>query len=208
MSEFPENAGKVLTGLARASIAQGLQYEGRSCDSRSQARSAQDDGKESVQDDGKGANAWLDAPGAAFVTLTQAGQLRGCIGSLVAHRALRDDVASNARAAAFDDPRFMPLQADELARTRIEVSVLSAPVPMPFTSRQDALAQLRPGVDGVILSAGRRRATFLPQVWDELPDQEDFIQHLFRKAGLPANYWGDDVAISRYTVTAFIEDEP
>jgi len=190
MSAFPDDAGKVLTGLARAAIARGA----------TRSRSA--------QDDEKGANAWLDAPGAAFVTLTQDGQLRGCIGSLVAHRALQDDVTSNARAAAFDDPRFMPLQAEELARTRIEVSVLSAPVPMPFACRDDALAQLRPGIDGVILTAGRRRATFLPQVWEELPDKEEFIAHLFRKAGLPADYWGDDVTISRYTVTAFIEDEP
>jgi len=188
MSEFPEDAGKELTGLARAAIAQRRMSPIEAATSTNAA--------------------WLDAPGAAFVTLTQRGQLRGCIGSLVAHRALRDDVEANARAAAFDDPRFMPLQPDELAHTRIEVSVLSAPVPMSFTSRQDALAQLRPGIDGVILSAGRRRATFLPQVWDELPDVEDFIAHLFRKAGLPANYWADDVTISRYTVTAFIEDEP
>jgi len=153
-------------------------------------------------------NPWLDAPGAAFVTLTQDGQLRGCIGSLVAHRSLRDDVASNALAAAFDDPRFPPLRADELARTRIEVSVLSQPVPMSFTSREDALSQLRPGVDGVVLGARGRRATFLPQVWEELPEPEQFIAHLFRKAGLPPTYWGDDVTISRYAVTAFIEDEP
>ncbi|MCL2652508.1 MAG: AmmeMemoRadiSam system protein A [Propionibacteriaceae bacterium] len=188
MSDFPDGAGKVLTGLARASIAKALRLTFEVPTSTN--------------------DAWLDAPGAAFVTLTQNAQLRGCIGSLVAHRALRDDVTSNARAAAFDDPRFMPLAADELVHTRIEVSVLSAPAPMPFASRQGALAQLRPGIDGVILGAGGRRATFLPQVWDELPEPEVFIAHLFRKAGLPPNYWGDDVTISRYTVTAFLEDDP
>jgi len=188
MTDFPNDAGRILTGLARASIAQALELP---------------------FEVPTGANdSWLDAPGAAFVTLTQDGQLRGCIGSLMAHRPLRDDVTNNAQAAAFDDPRFMPLRTAEVAYTRIEVSVLSAPVPMPFTSRQDALARLRPGIDGVILSAGRRRATFLPQVWDELPEPEVFIAHLFHKAGLPPTYWGDHVAISRYTVTAFLEDEP
>ncbi|MCL2489117.1 MAG: AmmeMemoRadiSam system protein A [Propionibacteriaceae bacterium] len=188
MTGFPDNAGAVLTGLARVSIAQALKLP--------------------FEVPASAGDAWLDEPGASFVTLTQDGQLRGCIGSLVAHRPLRDDVTSNARAAAFDDPRFMPLGVGELARTRIEVSVLSVPVPMQFASRQDALAQLRPGIDGVILGAGRRRATFLPQVWDELPQPDLFIAHLFRKAGLPPNYWGDDVTISRYTVTAFLEDAP
>jgi len=182
---LPPDAGRVLTGLARAAIAKQLRLDYPTPD---------------------GADAdWLDAPGAVFVTLTQSGQLRGCIGSLVAHRTLRDDVVANAQAAAFGDPRFSPLRAGEFEGTDIEVSVLSEPEPMPFTSRDDALAQLRPGIDGVILSAGFHRATFLPQVWEELPDKEQFIGHLFRKAGLPSNYWGDDVRISRYTVTAFEE---
>jgi len=181
---LPSDAGPILTGLARAAIARRL---------RLPATLPADGAK------------WLDAPGATFVTLTQAGTLRGCIGSLVAHRALRDDVVSNAQAAAFGDPRFPPLRASELAGTSIEVSVLSEPEPMAFTSRDDALAQLRPGVDGVILGAGFHRATFLPQVWEELPDKEQFIRHLFRKAGLPPDYWGDDVSISRYAVTAFPE---
>jgi len=187
MTGFPNDAGKVLTGLARASITRSLSMSFNATNPN---------------------GAWLDSPGAAFVTLTQDDRLRGCIGSLVAHRALRDDVIANARAAAFDDPRFMPLQADELAHTRIEVSVLSVPAPMSFSSRADALAKLRPGIDGVILSAARRRATFLPQVWDELPEPASFIAHLFRKAGLPPDYWGADVTIDRYTVTAFLEDNP
>jgi len=182
---LPPDAGPILTGLARAAIAKGLRID-------------------APVPDVAGAS-WLDAPGATFVTLTQSGQLRGCIGSLVAHRTLHDDVVQNAQAAAFGDPRFPPLRPREFDVTDIEVSVLSEPVPMPFTSREDALAQLRPGIDGVILSAGYHRATFLPQVWEELPDKQEFIGHLFRKAGLPPNYWGDDVQISRYTVTAFEE---
>jgi len=186
---LPPDAGLVLTGLARAAIAKKLSLSGHS----------------DMPGHPDAVSPWLDAPGAVFVTLTQDGQLRGCIGSLVAHRTLREDVVSNAQAAAFGDPRFPPLRAGEFQGTHIEVSVLSEPEPMPFTSRDDALAQLRPGVDGVILSAGIHRATFLPQVWEELPDKEQFIGHLFRKSGLPANYWGDDVRISRYTVTAFEE---
>jgi len=151
---------------------------------------------------------WLAAPGASFVTLTQHGQLRGCIGSLQAWRSLRDDVVSNARAAALHDPRFAALKPTELAVTRIEVSVLSAPEPLDFSSREDALAKLRPGIDGVILSASGSRATFLPQVWDELPTPDVFISHLLRKAGLSPSYWSDGIRLSRYTVTAFAEDAP
>jgi len=184
MTDLPPDAGPVLTSLARHSIAQRLHVD-------SPTPAAPD---------------WLDAPGASFVTLTQHNQLRGCIGSLQAWRSLGDDVTDNARSAAFRDPRFNPLQATELSVTAIEVSVLSAPEPMPFTSREDALAQLRPGIDGVILSALGSRATFLPQVWDELPDPEQFVRHLMRKAGLPPTYWGDDVAISRYTVAAFHDE--
>lgn len=148
---------------------------------------------------------WLDRPGAVFVTLTQNGELRGCIGSLEAHRSLADDLAENARAAAFRDPRFAPLGEDELARTRVEVSILSAPEPLRFTSEADALAQLRPGVDGVILEYGGHRATFLPQVWEQLPDKRVFMAHLKQKAGLLADFWADGVRLYRYTVEKFKE---
>jgi AmmeMemoRadiSam system protein A len=148
----------------------------------------------------------LERPGAAFVTLTQGGELRGCIGSLEAWRPLRADVQANALAAAFDDPRFPPLRADELDRTRIEVSVLSAPEPLEFADRADLLARLRPGVDGLILHTRGHRGTFLPQVWEQLPTPELFLAHLVRKAHLPAGYWSDDVRIDRYTVTAFEEN--
>ena len=148
---------------------------------------------------------WLTEPGASFVTLTLHGNLRGCIGSLVAYRGLAEDVRGNARAAAFEDPRFYPLSAGEFDQIAVEVSVLSSPVPMEFSSKQEALANLRPGVDGVVLSDGRRRATFLPQVWDELPSPEVFIAHLMVKAGLPSDHWSDTVRMEIYTVTAFHE---
>lgn len=145
----------------------------------------------------------LDEAGACFVTLHLDGRLRGCIGSLTATRPLRDDVVENARAAAFGDPRFPPLTPTEFPRTRIEVSVLSPPVPMPVASRQEARERLTPGVDGVVLEWGGHRATFLPQVWEQLPDPETFLSHLLRKAGLPGDFWADDLRLYQYTVTAW-----
>jgi hypothetical protein len=150
----------------------------------------------------------LHAPGATFVTLTQRGELRGCIGSLQAWRPLIDDVRDNARNAAFRDPRFSPLAADELPVTRVEVSLLTAPQPMSFASEADALVQLRPDIDGVIFSAGGRRATFLPQVWEQLPEPAAFMARLKQKAGLPAGYWGPDVRLERYSVDKWKEALP
>ena len=147
----------------------------------------------------------LHQPGATFVTLTQNGQLRGCIGSLEAWRPLLADVQENATSAAFRDPRFKPLIEDELARTRVEVSLLTPPEPFNFTSEADALARLRPALDGIIFSAGNRRSTFLPQVWEQLPNPVDFMAHLKQKAGLPANYWGSDVKLVRYAVKKWKE---
>jgi AmmeMemoRadiSam system protein A len=147
-------------------------------------------------------------PGASFVTLTQRGQLRGCIGSLEAHRPLAEDVAANACAAAFRDPRFKPLTADELAHTRVEVSLLTPAQPLPCRDEADALAQLQPHIDGVILSAGRHRATFLPQVWEQLPDPAAFLAQLKRKAGLAADYWSPDLRLERYTVEKWRESTP
>ena len=148
---------------------------------------------------------FLHDPGACFVTLTRQGQLRGCIGTLQAHRKLLDDVKANAKAAAFLDPRFHPLTATELQTTRIEISLLSATAPLQFSSEEDALAQLRPGVDGVILEYQAHRGTFLPQVWEQLPDRRQFFGHLKRKAGLPADFWAQGVRLSRYTVTKWRE---
>lgn len=147
----------------------------------------------------------LNAPGASFVTLTRAGQLRGCIGSLEAHRRLIDDVRENARTAAFRDPRFAPVTAAEWPQLQVEVSLLTPARPLSFTDEADALRQLRPGIDGVILGAGSRRATFLPQVWEQLPSTAEFIAHLKQKAGLPADWWGPEARLAVYTVDKWKE---
>ncbi|MCL2092172.1 MAG: AmmeMemoRadiSam system protein A [Micrococcales bacterium] len=184
---LPDDAGPVLLAAARAAIADAL-----------------------------GTSApppppWPDWAGTTlgtFVTLTQDGELRGCIGTLVEHLPLREGLAANAVRAARHDPRFPPLTADELTRTRVEVSVLSAAEPMAVTSQDEALAALRPGVDGLIFAAGGHQATFLPQVWEQLPDPRTFLTHLRRKAGLASDYWGPDVRLSRYTVQAWEEPDP
>lgn len=150
---------------------------------------------------------WLQEAGATFVTLTQHGQLRGCIGSLEAHRPLLEDVRANAIAAAFHDPRFAPLTEDELALTQVEVSLLSPQASLTFSSEADALAQLRPGIDGVVLAYGHHRSTFLPQVWEQLPTPQQFMAHLKRKAGLPEQFWSDEIKLSRYTVTKWKEQQ-
>lgn len=128
-------------------------------------------------------------PGAVFVTLTQNGELRGCIGSLVAHRPLAEDVMYNALAAAFEDPRFPPLTAVELPQTHIEISLLTPYQPLSFKDANELVKKLRPGVDGVLLEVGWHRATFLPQVWEHFPNAEEFLTHLCLKAGLPTNAW-------------------
>ena len=151
---------------------------------------------------------WLQEPGASFVTLTQNGQLRGCIGSLAAHRPLGEDVRANAVSAALRDPRFPALTAAELEQTKVEVSVLSPMQPLAFGSEADALAQLRPQVDGVVLEYGAHRGTFLPQVWELLPTPKEFMAQLKRKAGLRADFWADGVRLHRYTVEKWKEVGP
>lgn len=150
---------------------------------------------------------WLHDPGATFVTLKRGGELRGCIGSLEAHRTLLEDVTANAKAAAFNDPRFSPLTRAGLEDTQIEVSLLSPLRPMTFRSEADALAQLRPGIDGIVLECGRHRSTFLPQVWESLNDPRAFLGQLKLKAGLPQDFWSDDVRLFRYDVTKWSEPE-
>jgi len=142
---------------------------------------------------------------ATFVTLTQKGQLRGCIGSLEAHRPLATDVAENALAAAFRDPRFPPLRRAELEQTRVEVSLLDTPETMRFSDEADALGQLCPGVDGLILNCGQHRATFLPQVWESLATPRLFLEHLKLKAGLPADFWSPGLTLARYGVQKWKE---
>lgn len=149
----------------------------------------------------------LQQTAACFVTLTQGGELRGCIGTLEANLPLVEAVAHYAQAAAANDPRFPPLNGNEFSRTRIEVSVLSKPVPLNADSDRVLLAQLQPGVHGLTIERGRHRATFLPQVWEQLPTPEAFLSHLKRKAGLSDR---DDAATLRcsvYTVICFHEDD-
>ncbi len=151
--------------------------------------------------------AWLRESGATFVTLTQGTQLRGCIGTLEACRQLADDVAANAQAAAFRDPRFKPLTREEFATTTVEVSLLSPMETLNFTDETGALAQLRPGIDGIVFQYGHHRSTFLPQVWEQLPDRAEFIAHLKHKAGLPPDFWSSEVKLLRYTVSKWHEAE-
>nr|VFK15400.1 MAG: hypothetical protein BECKLPF1236B_GA0070989_10774 [Candidatus Kentron sp. LPFa] len=136
---------------------------------------------------------------ATFVTLEQEGRLRGCIGSLQTTHSLVEDLARNAFDAAFHDPRFPPLTWEEWERITIKISLLTPAEPMRFASEADLLGQLRPGVDGLILTTGSRRATFLPSVWDSLPEPAEFLHHLKLKAGLDPDAWPPDIAISRYT---------
>jgi AmmeMemoRadiSam system protein A len=131
----------------------------------------------------------LTAPGAAFVTLTVGGQLRGCIGALEPYQPLADDVREHAAAAGLEDYRFPQVQEGELPGIAIEVSVLTHPVPLEYAGPDDLLARLRPGVDGVILRDGYRRATFLPQVWEKVTDKEDFLGQLCWKMGAAPDAW-------------------
>jgi AmmeMemoRadiSam system protein A len=151
----------------------------------------------------------LQLPGASFVTLTQHGQLRGCIGSLQAYRPLAQDLAANATAAALKDPRFTPVRGDEAVGLGVEVSVLSPSRLLSFGNQAHALWQLRPGVDGVVFECTRQgrtfRSTFLPQVWEQLPQVVNFMAHLKVKAGLPADFWSSAVRLSVYQVQKFHE---
>ncbi|HEU0233563.1 MAG TPA: AmmeMemoRadiSam system protein A [Gallionella sp.] len=150
---------------------------------------------------------WLAEHGACFVTLTQDGELRGCIGTLQAHRPLLSDVKSNAVSAAMHDPRFMPLSVEELGITTVEISLLSPTTAMDVRDEADALAQMHPNVDGIVFEYGRYRSTFLPQVWEDLAQPRLFLAMLRRKAGLPDDFWEEGVKLSRYTVTKWSESE-
>jgi len=144
---------------------------------------------------------------ACFVTLTKGGELRGCIGHLTAVEPLHRAVAENARNAALRDPRFLPVKPDEVDRIKIEISVLTEPQPLPFSSPADLLSKLHPNEDGVLLHIGPRTATFLPQVWAQLPDKVKFLEHLSQKAGCEPSAWrGKDVSVSIYHVECFEEE--
>ncbi|MCK5640613.1 MAG: AmmeMemoRadiSam system protein A [Gammaproteobacteria bacterium] len=142
---------------------------------------------------------------ATFVTLNQKETLRGCIGSLEATHPLVEDVSYNAYAAAFSDPRFPPLLTTELSGLEIHISILSPPDIMNFDSEQALLSQLRPGIDGLILQDKGRRGTFLPSVWQSLPQASDFLTHLKLKAGLAADYWSNTLTVQRYTTESLAQ---
>jgi uncharacterized protein len=178
-----------LLQLARAAIRHGLEHGGR------------------MTVDPQEYDEQLQRNGACFVTLTEQGDLRGCIGSLQAYRSLVTDVAEHAHAAAFNDPRFPPLSAEEFEKIDISISVLGEPEEMQVVDEEDLCRQLEPGVDGVILECGSLRGTFLPSVWESLPDCREFVRHLKIKAGLPPDFWSDDVRLSRYSTYAFAESE-
>ncbi|HEY0338616.1 MAG TPA: AmmeMemoRadiSam system protein A [Burkholderiales bacterium] len=177
------DAGPVLLPIARAAIAREL---GRPYAAREDAE-------------------WLRDPGACFITLKQGENLRGCIGTLRAHRPLLEDVKANAVSAAFRDPRFSPLVPAELEITRLEISLLSPLEPLSFENEQQALTQLRRGIDGIVFEYGYHQSTFLPQVWEDLPDPVEFMASLKQKAGLPPDFWDTEVKLARYTVSKWAE---
>lgn len=141
-----------------------------------------------------------------FVTLTEKGNLRGCIGHIIPRETLIEGVRENAINAAFRDPRFPPLRAEEWRDVKIEVSILTDPRPLSYTDAQDLLEKVRPGIDGLIIKKGYYQATFLPQVWEQLPDRKEFLTHLCYKAGLDGDEWKKgDLEVSTYQVQAFEE---
>jgi hypothetical protein len=156
--------------------------------------------------DSAGLSARFRSAGACFVTLTERGQLRGCIGHIFPQMPLVEAVVSNAAHAALEDPRFPPVVPDEIDRIHIEISLLSVPQPLEFGSPAELLARLRPGVDGVVLRVGRHQATYLPQVWEQIPEKPEFLGELARKAGLPADAWkSPEARVLTYQVEAFAE---
>lgn len=150
----------------------------------------------------------LKTPGASFVTLTRNGELRGCIGALEPKLPLVEDVREHAIASALQDFRFPPVQAEELPDIRIEISMLTIPTDLDYESPQDLLAKLRPGVDGVILRDGYRRATFLPQVWEKIPNPDEFLSSLCMKMGASPDLWRrKKLLVQRYQVEEFHEPD-
>jgi len=183
-----EERGRVLLAIARGSLAEAFGRGDRSL------LASQDH-----------CEPWLREPGATFITLRLHEQLRGCVGSINAYRPLAEDVWANARAAAFSDTRFPRLSREEFEEVELEVSLLSPPEPLSVASEAEACRLLRPGIDGVILEYRDRRGTFLPQVWEQLPDPRQFLAHLKEKAGLPATFWSPDLRLWRYTVAKWEE---
>lgn len=150
----------------------------------------------------------LQEYGAVFVTLTEEGELRGCIGALEPFQPLVQDVCEHAAAAALEDFRFPPVHPHEVEQLEIEISRLTPQVPLPYGRPEELARLLRPGIDGVVLRDGSRRATFLPQVWEKVESPAEFLSHLCMKMGVPANYWQKKVLqVSIYQVEEFKEEE-
>jgi AmmeMemoRadiSam system protein A len=148
---------------------------------------------------------WLDEKRAVFVTIKKGGELRGCVGQLKARLSLFDAVVDAARAAAFHDTRFTPVDVTELPELHLEISVLSPLERLDVHSEHEALEALRVGVDGVVLTAGPRSAVFIPEMWKELPDPSDFLWHLRRKGRFPLEAWPAEMTVDRFTAELYQE---
>ncbi|MBN1625527.1 MAG: AmmeMemoRadiSam system protein A [Deltaproteobacteria bacterium] len=189
-SQLTEQEGRYLLSVARKTIARRF-----------------DKNKEQNQDqeDSNMSSRFSERRG-TFVTLTIDGNLRGCIGHIIPQESFIEGVRVNAINAAFRDPRFRPLSKKEWERVKIEISILTEPKPLPYSNPDELLKNLRSGVDGVILKLGFRQATFLPQVWDQLPDKKEFLTHLCLKAGLDGYAWKKEkIEVFTYQVQAFEE---
>ncbi len=189
-----QRRGAILLAIARASLAETLGGRDPDGDQDRRLHEPRDE-------------PWLTELGASFVSLHRGEELRGCVGSIEAFRPLAEDVRRNAVAAALRDPRFPPLEVAELEDVELEVTLLSPPEPIRFTGEADALAQLCPGEDGLLLSWGGHRSTFLPQVWESLPTPEAFLSSLKRKAGLAPDFWHPDLELRRYSAIHWSESE-
>ncbi len=151
--------------------------------------------------------AFLDNKQGLFVTLHKRGELRGCIGTIEPVKPLRQGICDNALFAAFNDTRFSPLTLGEFHEVDIEVSLLSIPEPLEFTTTEDLLGGLKPGIHGVIIKKESASATFLPQVWEQLPEAEEFLSQLCMKAGLSSIAWKNKgIAVYTYSVQCFAEN--
>ncbi len=191
---FSQEQGQVLVKLARMTIADKL--------GDGQDHPAEGDFRTKLRDD------CFQTHCGTFVTLKIDGKLRGCIGSLTSQETVLDNIRRNALNAAFHDPRFAALSREELDRTEIEVSILSEPQPLAYQNGPDLIAKLRPHVDGVIIRKGQASATFLPQVWEQLPQPDDFLNHLCLKAGLSSDAWqGAELEVLTYQVQYFEESQ-
>jgi len=183
-----EDEGKYLLNVARKTIDRALS------------------GKEGPEKGDSDLPALFDEQRGTFVTLTIGGNLRGCIGHIIPQEALIEGIRINAINAAFKDPRFRPLSKNEWKRVRIEISILTEPKPLSYSDGDDLLKKLRPGIDGVIIKKGYHQSTFLPQVWDQLPLKEEFLNHLCLKAGLDGDEWKKGrIEVSTYQAQVFEE---